>query len=262
MKVNNYPLKTPAAGDKLFGSDASGDQHQFDMSNFITYVNSVTGLDTDNTDPLNPVVQIAVDGVTITGDGTSGNPLVSVSGSGFQFTYEIGQYVVAEGGVIAHRWLSTTPNGTPTAGTTENYIVVDLNNLAVSAQWATLFVDISNVESTYDGETNTINLIAAGAGSGITVGTAAEFCDVSIAGGQTDWYLPAVDELSRLWQNRWEVAQGLGVVGGTQLGFNNYWSSTEYDSSTAWDFSLTSGSANLNVKGATNYVRAVRRFSI
>jgi hypothetical protein len=40
-------------------------------------VQSVTGLDTDNTDPLNPVVQIAVDGTTVTGDGTNGNPLVA-----------------------------------------------------------------------------------------------------------------------------------------------------------------------------------------
>ena len=32
MKVNNYPVKTPSAGDRLFGSDASGDQKQFDMS--------------------------------------------------------------------------------------------------------------------------------------------------------------------------------------------------------------------------------------
>jgi hypothetical protein len=32
MKVNNYPLKTPSAGDKLFGSDVNGDQKQFDMS--------------------------------------------------------------------------------------------------------------------------------------------------------------------------------------------------------------------------------------
>lgn len=32
MKVNNYPLKTPSAGDKLFGSDSNGDQKQFDMS--------------------------------------------------------------------------------------------------------------------------------------------------------------------------------------------------------------------------------------
>lgn len=36
MKVNNYPLKTPSAGDKLFGSDSNGDQKQFDMSNFGT----------------------------------------------------------------------------------------------------------------------------------------------------------------------------------------------------------------------------------
>ena len=36
----------------------------------------------DNTDPLNPIITFAgvfVDGVTITGDGTSGNPLVAVA---------------------------------------------------------------------------------------------------------------------------------------------------------------------------------------
>jgi len=38
-------------------------------------VQSVTGLDTDNTDPQNPIVQISVDGTTITGDGTPANPL-------------------------------------------------------------------------------------------------------------------------------------------------------------------------------------------
>lgn len=45
-------------------------------------VNSVTGLNTDNTDPTNPVIQISVDGTTITGDGTSGNPLVATGGGG------------------------------------------------------------------------------------------------------------------------------------------------------------------------------------
>lgn len=45
-------------------------------------VQSVTGLDTDNTDPQNPIVQIAVDGVTITGDGTSGSPLVATATGG------------------------------------------------------------------------------------------------------------------------------------------------------------------------------------
>lgn len=43
-------------------------------------VQSVTGLNTDNTDPLNPIVEISVDGITITGDGTPGNPLVAAGG--------------------------------------------------------------------------------------------------------------------------------------------------------------------------------------
>lgn len=46
------------------------------------FVNSVTGLDTDNTDPSNPVVEISVDGVTIMGDGTPGNPLISTPAGG------------------------------------------------------------------------------------------------------------------------------------------------------------------------------------
>jgi hypothetical protein len=39
-------------------------------------VQSVTGLNTDNTDPTNPIVDISVDGTTITGAGTPVSPLV------------------------------------------------------------------------------------------------------------------------------------------------------------------------------------------
>jgi hypothetical protein len=38
-------------------------------------VQTVSGLNTDNTDPANPIVNISVDGTTITGDGTPANPL-------------------------------------------------------------------------------------------------------------------------------------------------------------------------------------------
>lgn len=44
-------------------------------------VQSVTGLNTDNTDPANPVINIAVDNATLTGDGTPGNPLSALGGS-------------------------------------------------------------------------------------------------------------------------------------------------------------------------------------
>lgn len=40
-------------------------------------VQSVTGLNTDNTDPANPVVQLATDLMTVLGDGTVGNPLTA-----------------------------------------------------------------------------------------------------------------------------------------------------------------------------------------
>lgn len=38
-------------------------------------VESVTGLNTDNTDPLNPIVQISINGSSLWGDGTPGAPL-------------------------------------------------------------------------------------------------------------------------------------------------------------------------------------------
>ena len=44
-------------------------------------VQSVTGLNTNNIDPLNPEVKIAVDGVTVTGLGTPASPLASVGGA-------------------------------------------------------------------------------------------------------------------------------------------------------------------------------------
>ena len=65
MKVNNYPLKTPAAGDKLFGSDASGDQYQFDMSNFGTSTYKVyTALltQTSNNAPVATVLENTLGG--------------------------------------------------------------------------------------------------------------------------------------------------------------------------------------------------------
>ena len=53
-------------------------------------VQSVTGLNTDNTDVFNPIIEISVDGVTITGDGTPGNPLVGASGTPSLTQYEVG----------------------------------------------------------------------------------------------------------------------------------------------------------------------------
>jgi hypothetical protein len=122
--------------------------------------------------------------------------------------------------------------------------------------------DISNVESTWDGFTNTANLIAAGAGSGIAVGTAAELCNSSTNNGKSDWYLPAIDELVKIFQNRWDIAQGIITASGTTLSLTTYWSSTEFAIANAWGFNLSGGNAANSNKASTYYVRAVRKFSI
>lgn len=59
MKVNNYPLKTPSAGDKLFGSDSNGDQKQFDVSNFgATTYKVYTALLNQTSGPSAPTVSV------------------------------------------------------------------------------------------------------------------------------------------------------------------------------------------------------------
>lgn len=45
-------------------------------------VQSVTGLNTDNTDPFNPIVRLSVDGTTITGAGTPASPLTATGSGG------------------------------------------------------------------------------------------------------------------------------------------------------------------------------------
>jgi hypothetical protein len=178
------------------------------------------------------------------------------------YTYEIGQYVAAEGGVIAHRWLSTSSLGSPTSGTIQNYLVVDTEDLSISAQFASLNADIPNVESTWDGVTNTANLIAAGAGSGITAGTAAVLCNSSTNNGKSDWYLPAIDELNKVYDNRWEIAQGITTASGSQLETSFYLSSTERNASQLFAFSLESGSLFFLNKNYNACVRGIRKFSI
>lgn len=76
MKVNNYPLKTPAAGDKLFGSDSNGDQKQFDMSNFGTSTYKVyTALltQTSTNDPIANVLDNTLSGTIVWSRLNTGN---------------------------------------------------------------------------------------------------------------------------------------------------------------------------------------------
>lgn len=213
MKVNDYPVKTPVAGDRLFGSDVNGDQVQFD--------------------------------------------LLAVNNNGF--TYEIGQYVSSEGGVIFHRYID---NGV------QYYLVVDTTDLSISSAWSNVASTLigSTAQSTWDGLSNSNAIVGQ---SGFTSG-AAKLCLDSTNNSKTDWYLPAVDELNLLLQSRFNVNKTLSgnssfgtINSATQILNNQYWSSTESSNTNSWFFDLGNGTfLNFLSKSTTLYVRAVRKFSI
>ena len=89
-------------GEQAIGLDCVGTNYNYNnppptpTPNVFNYVESITGLNTSNADPQNPVVRISVDGTTITGDGTPASPLIaSIPPSGVQSVTDDGNGVVS-----------------------------------------------------------------------------------------------------------------------------------------------------------------------
>ena len=72
-------------GEQAIGLDCVGTNYSYNNPppvpnvNILNYVESVNGLNTNNTDPKNPIVRISVDGLTITGNGTPASPLIATA---------------------------------------------------------------------------------------------------------------------------------------------------------------------------------------
>jgi hypothetical protein len=181
------------------------------------------------------------------------------------YTYEIGQYVEEEGGVIFHRYKD---------GANENYLVVGIQDNSSNVVWDSRSMfspSIPNTSNLWDGLANTQGIVAGG----VPLPNAAIVAQASNLPPSPlqDWYLPAIDELSILWQNRFNVNRTLSgnssygsIIGATQIGYNNYWSSTQINATAAWAIIFVPGSSNYGFyssgKSASYYVRAIRKFSI
>ncbi len=101
------------------------------------------------------------------------------------------------------------------------------------------------------GSANTTAIISS---QGNTGSYAAKICRDYAGGGYNDWFLPSQDELEKLYLNR-------AAIGMTSNDPNYaYWSSTEYNASSAWSMDFIHGNENLRAKTWTFYVRAVRAF--
>ena len=156
------------------------------------------------------------------------------------------------GGVIFHIWKDILG--------IEHGLIIDKNDLSNEYIWSNIESEIGpSAQSSWDGLSNGIAIVSQ---SGHT-SSAALLCLNSTNGGQSDWYLPSIDELSLLYQNRFNINKTLSIIVEATVLSNTavYWSCTEYyENSNAICFIFNRGYTSNDVKNAANKVRAVRAF--
>lgn len=120
-----------------------------------------------------------------------------------------------------------------------------------TAAWGCVGTSIPGATSLTDGNSNTTAIYNNCSDRPI----AASICYDYVLDGYDDWYLPAINQLSYLWQKRL-------IVGGFN-NFYNYLSSTENDANNMWFLDFNDGSQNIGGKDLTGslFVRSIRSFS-
>jgi hypothetical protein len=142
--------------------------------------------------------------------------------------------------------------------TGENGLLASTKDIAKNLPWTQSNTDALGADSFTDGRENTKTSVEQ-----LGVGNyAANVCDTFSTGGKNDWYLPAIDELSLLFDASYPVNKALGSDTDNQtqgLESDVYWSSTEHPSNNVYLFDKENA-ATANKSEMAN-VRAVRRFS-
>lgn len=130
IQLGDSPWTYRGSAGKVLAVNATEDGIEY-ISAGSGSVQTVTGLNTDNTDPTNPIVQISVDGVTVTGSGTPWDPLVAVwDGTGdvhwpasstdnaiARFDSTTGK-IIQNSGITIADWATGTLSGTNTGDQT------------------------------------------------------------------------------------------------------------------------------------------------
>ncbi|MCL2174749.1 MAG: DUF1566 domain-containing protein [Treponema sp.] len=140
------------------------------------------------------------------------------------------------GGIIFYQDL----NGFVMADTNETFYHLEAAPLdqGMSLTWVTSRFANTNVPtgtSLGTGRRNTNAMIAADPAS-----PAALACKNFNGGGLNDWFLPSLDELNLMFNQRNMTNMNSGI----------YWSSSQSNNSRAWDFNFSNGSSSSNNKAA------------
>jgi len=174
------------------------------------------------------------------------------------------------------------------SGTIYNLVLGPLSTAQVSTiQYKNAMTDTPGASSDIDGPQNTADMVADG---NATVYPAAHFCNNLSTGGQTDWYMPAKNELEVCYYNLKPTTTsnytGSGInpnavparasnytagdpartsatifqEGNAEAFFDQFWwSSTEASATNAWEQRFGNGRQYSPQKTNSRYVRAVRR---
>jgi hypothetical protein len=176
--------------------------------------------------------------ITITGTGTTANPYTINSNSGERYLGE--EYL---GGIIFYLYVGAD-------GQQHGLIVSKTESFPSVYKWDSSNI-LRNANKSSDGQYNTNLMTLAG-------GLARNWVNSLGAG----WYVPSIDEMLILRQNRFHVnnSTASGVTPITTDSYR-YWTSTETSSSSAFSIEMRGGTVNPSeAKGTLIYVRGVRSF--
>jgi hypothetical protein len=148
--------------------------------------------------------------------------------------------------------------------TGQHGLIVSLVDISTASAWSNITSVLIGLtaQSMWNGQGNSTAIM----GQSGHASSAALFCDGYTnanysTGIYSDWYLPAIDQLSLIYHARYVLNKNIqGVSGATSLAYLNYWSSTEKSSTEAWLYSFDYGQATHILKGNYYWVRAVRDF--
>jgi hypothetical protein len=150
--------------------------------------------------------------------------------------------------------------------TDQHGLICSLTDISTSYTFSNITSALIGItaQSSWNGQGNSSAIITQ---TGHT-SSAAKLCDDYTnanygTGIYSDWYLPTTDQLSLLYQAKYQVNKTIDNDGNsatTSIVKTFYWSSCELTDSGGWRFDFAHGYTDGTPKSGTNYVRAIRNF--